>query len=66
MWGRLLSRYASASVVPFSLLSPCVGVISSALVFGESFTPMRAAGMALILAGLAVIVLPARLFRARS
>ncbi len=33
------------------------GVVASALVFGERFTPPRYAGMALILAGLAVIVL---------
>ncbi len=35
------------------------GVVVSALVFGERFTSLRYAGMALILAGLAVIVLRA-------
>lgn len=59
IWGSLLSRYPSATVVPFALLSPCVGIVSSALVFGESFTPMRAGGMGLILLGLVVILLPA-------
>ena len=34
------------------------GVLSSALIFGEVFSSVRYAGMALILGGLAVIVLP--------
>ena len=59
-WGRLLQRYSTAVVAPFALLAPCTGVVSSALVFGEVFSPIRYAGMALIIAGLAVIVLPAR------
>ena len=59
IWGRLLQRYATAAVAPFALLAPCVGILSSALVFGEVFSPLRYAGMALILAGLAVILLPA-------
>lgn len=58
-WGYLLRRYSTAAVVPFALLAPCVGVVSSALVFGEVFSATRYLGMALILAGLAVIVLPA-------
>jgi len=58
MWGTLLARYATAKVAPFALLAPCVGVVSSSLLFGELFGPARYAGMALILAGLAVIVLP--------
>ena len=59
-WGRLLQRYSTAVVAPFALLAPCTGVVSSALVFREVFSPIRYAGMALIVAGLAVIVLPAR------
>lgn len=57
IWGDLLQRYPAARVAPFALLSPCAGVLSSALVFGEVFSPLRYAGMALILAGLAAIVL---------
>ncbi|MBV8653302.1 MAG: EamA family transporter [Alphaproteobacteria bacterium] len=57
-WGSLLRRYPAAMVTPFALLAPCTGIVSSALVFGEVFGPLRYAGMALILAGLAVIVLP--------
>jgi O-acetylserine/cysteine efflux transporter len=59
-WGHVLQRYPAAVVAPFALLTPCTGVLASALVFGELFDPIRYAGMALILAGLAVIMLPAK------
>ena len=58
VWGRLLRRYPAATVTPFALLVPFVGGYSSALVFGEQFGPLRLAGMALVLLGIAVIVLP--------
>jgi len=54
LWGYLLARYPAASVVPFALLAPCVGILSSAVIFGEIFTPIRYAGMALILAGMVI------------
>jgi len=60
IWGKLLARYPSALVAPFALLAPLVGVTASAIVFGERFAPMRLAGMALILAGLAIAVLKRR------
>ena len=44
-------------MAPLALLSPVTGVVVSALVFGERFTSLRYAGMTLILAGLAIIVL---------
>jgi O-acetylserine/cysteine efflux transporter len=55
IWGDLLQRYSAARVAPFALLAPCAGVVASALAFGEIFSPIRYAGMALILAGLVVI-----------
>jgi O-acetylserine/cysteine efflux transporter len=60
LWGALLRRYPAAAVAPFALLVPFVGALSSSLVFGERFGPLRLAGMALVLGGLAVIVLAAR------
>ena len=57
IWGALLGRYPAAAVAPLALLSPVTGVLASAIVFGERFTITRYAGMALILVGLAVIVL---------
>jgi O-acetylserine/cysteine efflux transporter len=59
LWSYLLQRYPAATVAPFSLLVPATGIIASALILGETFSPLRLAGMALILAGLAVIVWPA-------
>ncbi|EJW10086.1 putative amino acid metabolite efflux pump [Rhodovulum sp. PH10] len=58
IWGHLMQTYPSAAVAPFALLSPCTGVIAVALIFGEKFGPLRAAGMAFILAGLVIVVLP--------
>ena len=60
MWSYLLQRYPASVVAPFALLSPVTGILSSALILGEVFGPLRYGGMALILAGLAVIVWPAR------
>ena len=58
IWGYLLKLYPASTVAPFSLLVPLFGVVSSAIVFGERFGPLRIAGIALILLGLAVIALP--------
>jgi O-acetylserine/cysteine efflux transporter len=58
LWGRLLRRYSAAVVTPFALLVPFVAAWSSSVAFGERFGPVRLSGMALVLLGLAVIVLP--------
>ncbi len=58
LWSFLLQRYPAPMVAPFALLSPATGITAAALLLGEQFSPLRAAGMALILAGLAVIVWP--------
>jgi len=60
MWGYLLQRYSTAMVAPFALLSPCTGVLGSVLILGETFSALRMSGMALILAGLAVILVPVK------
>jgi O-acetylserine/cysteine efflux transporter len=60
IWGSLLRRYPAPVVAPFALLSPVTGVLASALIFGERFGALRSAGMALILCGLAVVLLPVR------
>lgn len=58
VWGKLLRTYPTATVTPFALLAPCVGAASSAFVFGEQFTNLRLAGMAAILVGLAIVLVP--------
>jgi O-acetylserine/cysteine efflux transporter len=61
MWGDLLRRYPAPAVTPFALLAPFVAAGASAIVFGERFGPIRLGGMALVLIGLAIIVLPRRI-----
>ena len=64
IWGRLLQQYHAGAVAPFALLAPCVGAFTSALVFHEAFEPLRMAGMAAILLGVAITIIPAgRWFR---
>ena len=58
VWGKLLQRYPAAVVAPFALLASCTGVLGSAVAFGEVFSAVRYAGMALILLGVAEIVVP--------
>lgn len=58
IWGDLLRRYAAATVAPFALLIPCIGALASSVVFGERFGVMRLGGMACVLLGLVLIVLP--------
>ena len=59
-WGHLLQRHAAAEVVPFALLVPVVASIAGALLFGERFAPLRLAGMAALVAGVAITVLVGR------
>jgi O-acetylserine/cysteine efflux transporter len=58
IWGFLLRRHPAARVAPFALLVPFVAAAASALVLGERFGARRLLGMALVLAGLAIIVRP--------
>ena len=60
LWGRLVARYPAATVAPFALMVPFVGAGASAIVFGETFGPLRLAGMALVLGGLAILISAAR------
>ena len=59
-WGHLLKLYPAATAAPFSLLVPVSGTLSAALILGETYGPLRLAGMVLIFIGLAVLVMPRR------
>jgi O-acetylserine/cysteine efflux transporter len=63
IWGSLLQRYSTGAVAPFALLSPCVGAITSAIVFGEQFGALRVGGMAFMLIGLAIVAVPFKRLR---
>jgi O-acetylserine/cysteine efflux transporter len=60
LWGLLLRNYPASTVAPFSLLVPVFGMASAALVIGEQFGPLRFGGAALLLIGLAIIVIAPR------
>lgn len=57
VWGRLLRDYTAAQVVPFALLVPFVGAGASAIVFGETFGPLRLVGMVVVVCGIGVMLL---------
>lgn len=60
IWGRLLHRYTAAQVVPFALLVPFIGAGASSIVFGETFGPLRLAGVVIVIAGLAIMLFAGR------
>ena len=60
LWGRLLRDYPAAQVVPFALLVPFVGSAASSVAFGETFGPLRMAGMITVIGGIAVMLLSRR------
>lgn len=60
LWGRLLRDYPAAQVVPFALLVPFVGSAASSVMFGETFGPLRLAGMVAVVGGIAVMLLSKR------
>jgi O-acetylserine/cysteine efflux transporter len=63
LWNALLSRYPAATVAPFSLLVPIVGIAAAALILGEPLSRLELAGSAVIFVGLLVNVWGARLRR---
>jgi O-acetylserine/cysteine efflux transporter len=60
LWGRLLRDYRAAQVVPFALLVPFVGAAASSIAFGETFGPLRLAGMVTVVGGIAIMLLAKR------
>jgi O-acetylserine/cysteine efflux transporter len=58
LWGKLLSIYPAGTAAPFALLVPVFGGLSSYLALGETFTPLRLLGSALIVSGIAIILFP--------
>ena len=60
IWSRLITRYPAALVTPFALLTPAVGLASSAVVYGERLSLPTIVGAAAICAGLAIITLAPR------
>jgi O-acetylserine/cysteine efflux transporter len=65
VWNSLFSRYATATVAPFSLLVPVFGISSAALVLGEPFAGTALIGGALVFVGLAINIFGPRLRQIR-
>ncbi len=63
IWGALLSRHPAASITPFALLIPVVGLSVAAIVLDETVAPGEAAAAVIVLAGLALAVLGPRRVR---
>lgn len=51
-WGFLLKTYSTPAVVPFTLLIPVVGFVSSALFVGETLAPWKVLASVLVMTGL--------------
>ena len=60
LWSVLLTRYPASTVVPFSLLVPVVGIISSTVILHEPLSLLEIVGSAIIFVGLLVNVLGGR------
>lgn len=55
-WWDLMGRYPVNVIVPFTLLVPVIGVISSVAVLGDAVTAWMVAGAVLTIGGVAIIV----------
>lgn len=61
-WSWLLNRYTVSAVVPFTLLIPIFGMLSAILILGEPFYAWKLWAGILVVGGLGVNLLGARLF----
>lgn len=66
LWSRLLQRYPTGMVAPFSLLVPVVGLSSAALLLDERLTSIQWIGALLVMLGLGLNVFGARLWKLLS
>ena len=54
LWSWLLARHPATTVTPFALLVPVFGMLSSAVLLGESLPAWKLAAAALVIAGLSL------------
>lgn len=66
VWNWLLSRYPVGMVVPFTLLVPFVGIVSSVIAFGEPFQLWKLVTGLLIIVGLCINLAGSRLFKIKK
>jgi len=56
-WVGLLNRHSAPKVMPYALLIPVFGFASTAMAYGERYTPVIIVGSAIVFAGLAVSII---------
>lgn len=66
IWNGLMGKYPASTVAPFTLLVPVIGFLSGWVVLGERPNAAAFAGGALLLVGVAVIVLGPRVLQRRE
>jgi O-acetylserine/cysteine efflux transporter len=66
LWTGLLKRHPVNRVAPFSLAVPLVGISAGMLILGDTITGWQWAGIALIVAALAVVMFGSRFLQQRS
>lgn len=64
LWSWLLSRHPASTVTPFALLVPVSGMLSSAIMLGETLLAWKLQAGVLVIAGLALNIFGPRLLRA--
>lgn len=62
VWNWLLSRYPVSMIVPFNLLVPVVGILSSTILLAEPFFLWKLLAGLLVIAGLCINLLGDKLF----
>jgi O-acetylserine/cysteine efflux transporter len=65
VWNWLLSRYPIGMIVPFTLLVPIVGVLSSVLILGEPLQSWKVVAGLFVISGLFINLLGARFLRTK-
>jgi O-acetylserine/cysteine efflux transporter len=65
-WFTLLKQCRMDEAAPFILLMPVVGIVTAALVLGESISMAQVLGGGVILAGLAIVSGVGRPFRKKA
>lgn len=60
MWGWLLSRYPVGTVVPFTILVPIFGMLSSVIILGEPLQSWKIIAALFVILGLCINLLGAR------
>jgi O-acetylserine/cysteine efflux transporter len=66
IWNWLLSRYPVGMIVPFTLLVPLVGILSSVLLLGEPLQLWKLVACLLVISGLCINILSTRFFMAKA